>query len=175
MKMKYNTFLLVLFVIVSSCNAIRVNYDYEKDADFTGYTTYSYYDDMDMGLSELDTKRLIRVFDEVLKSKGLRFSTEPDFFVNIQSTTFHTPKKNTVGVGVGGTGRGVGGGISVGIPVGRPDVFREIRFDFVDSQKDMLFWQAVSESTFKENASPDIREENLRQIVEKVLAKYPPK
>ena len=173
--MKHKTLLLVLFAALTSCNAIRVNYDYDKETDFTSYTTYNYYSDMNTGLSELDAKRLLHVLDDALKSKGLRFSSEPDFFVNIQSTTFQTPKKNTVGVGVGGTGRGVGGGVSVGIPVGRPDVFREIRFDFVDSQKDMLFWQAISESSFKENASPDIREENLRQIVEKVLAKYPPK
>ena len=173
--MKHKTLLLVLFAALTSCNAIRVNYDYDKETDFTSYTTYNYYSDMNTGLSELDAKRLLHVLDDALKSKGLRFSSEPDFFVNIQSTTFQTPKKNTVGVGVGGTGRGVGGGVSVGIPVGRPDVFREITFDFVDSQKDMLFWQAISESSFKENASPDIREENLRQIVEKVLAKYPPK
>ncbi len=173
--MKHKTLLLVLFAALTSCNAIRVNYDYDKETDFTSYTTYNYYSDMNTGLSELDAKRLLHVLDDALKSKGLRFSSEPDFFVNIQSTTFQTPKKNTVGVGVGGAGRGVGGGVSVGIPVGRPDVFREIRFDFVDSQKDMLFWQAISESSFKENASPDIREENLRQIIEKVLAKYPPK
>ena len=173
--MKHKTLLLVLFAALTSCNAIRVNYDYDKETDFTSYTTYNYYSDMNTGLSELDAKRLLHVLDDALKSKGLRFSSEPDFFVNIQSTTFQTPKKNTVGVGVGGTGRGVGGGVSVGIPVGRPDVFREITFDFVDSQKDMLFWQAISESSFKENASPDIREENLRQIIEKVLAKYPPK
>ena len=173
--MKHKTLLLVLFASLTSCNAIRVNYDYDKETDFTSYTTYNYYSDMNTGLSELDAKRLLHVLDDALKSKGLRYSSEPDFFVNIQSTTFQTPKKNTVGVGVGGTGRGVGGGVSVGIPVGRPDVFREITFDFVDSQKDMLFWQAISESSFKENASPDIREENLRQIIEKVLAKYPPK
>ncbi len=166
---------LVLLGVLASCNAVRVNYDYEKETDFTSYTTYKYYADMETGLSDLDTKRLLRVLDDALQSKGLRFSSEPDFFINVQSTTFQTPKKNTVGVGLGGTGHSVGGGVSVGIPVGRPDVFREIRFDFVDSQKDMLYWQAISASSFRENVSPEVREENLRQVVEKVLSKYPPK
>jgi len=45
----------------------------------------------------------------------------------------------------------------------------------VDSQKDMLFWQATSKSGFNENATPVEREKKLQEIVEKTLSKYPPK
>lgn len=166
------TFLILFFI---SCNAVHINYDYDKDTDYSNYGTYNYYPEMDSGLSELDTKRLLRVLDSIMYVKGIQFSEEPDFFINIQSRAFRAPQNNTVGVGVGGTGRNVGGGVSIGLPVGRPNLEREIVFDFIDSQKDMLFWQAVSESAFRQNTSPMEREEKLREIVVKVFSKYPPK
>jgi hypothetical protein len=51
---------------------------------------------------------------------------------------------------------------------------REIVFDLIDSQKDALIWQAISESAFREGASPAVKEEKLRGIVAKVFSKYPP-
>ncbi len=161
--------------ILFSCNAIQVNYDYDKEVDFSNYTTYNYYPDLQTGLSELDTKRLLDAVDAEMEAKGIQLTEEPDFFINIESNSFEKPRNNSVGVGLGGGGGNVGGGVSVGIPVGRPNMERRIRFDFVDNEKDMLFWQAVSQSTFKENVSPEVRDEKLRALAAKVFAKYPPK
>ena len=166
---------ILLVFLFTSCHVVRVQTDYEKETDFSNYSTYNYYDDMETGLSGLDEKRLVKVLDAVMQSKGLLLSEEPDFFVNIQSGIYQTPRNNTVGVGVGGTGRNVGGGVSVGIPIGQSNVQREISFDFVDSQKDMLIWQAISKSHLKENVTPIERDKKLKEIVEKVLSKYPPR
>lgn len=165
-------FFLVFFV---SCSAIKVNYDYDKETDFSAYSTYNYYPDMDTGLSELDTKRLLRAIDSTLRGKGFLLSEEPEFLIGIVSSSFQAPRNNTVGVGIGGGGRNVGGGMSIGLPVGTTNIKREIQFDFVDSQKDELFWQAVTESTLRENSSPQEREEKLRALVVKAFEKYPPK
>jgi hypothetical protein len=77
-------------------------------------------------------------------------------------------------VGVGGTGGNVGGGVSIGLPLNRNNLEREIIFDLIDSQKDVLFWQAVSNSDYSENATPLNREKVLQQVVQKVFSKYPP-
>ena len=53
--------MLLMYLLLVSCNAIRVNYDYDKETDFSSYTTYNYYADMDTGLSELDTKTLVEI------------------------------------------------------------------------------------------------------------------
>ncbi|MDT7829619.1 DUF4136 domain-containing protein [Pricia sp. S334] len=167
---------LFLFAVglLCSCNAVKVNYDYDRAVDFSNYTTYNYYPDLHTGLSELDTKRLLDAVDAEMQAKGIKLTEEPDFFINIESNSYQQPKNSSVGVGLGGTGRQVGGGVSVGIPVGRPDVQRQIRFDFVDNEKDELFWQAESQSTFKENSTPQEREEMLKAVAKKVLEKYPP-
>lgn len=166
---------MVLILLVTSCTAIRVNYDYDKEVDFSNYTTYNYFSDMDSGLSQLDEKRLVRILDSTLTSRGYRLAEEPEFFINILSNEFRKAPNNSVGVGIGGTGRNVGGGISVGIPVGSSGVQRSIQFDFVDAQRDALIWQAVAESGYRENASPSVRENNLEALVQKVFSKYPPK
>lgn len=166
---------MVLFLLVASCTTIRVNYDYDKEVDFSNYTTYNYFSDMDSGLSQLDEKRLVRILDSTLTSRGYRLAEEPEFFINILSSEFRKVPNNSVGVGIGGTGRNVGGGISVGIPVGSSGVQRSIQFDFVDAQRDALIWQAVAESGYRENASPNVRENNLEALVQKVFSKYPPK
>jgi hypothetical protein len=166
---------LCLIIIIASCAPIYVNYDYEKGTNFNDYKTYNYYTDLETGLSELDTKRLLDVLDNQMQAKGFSISESPDFFINVVSSEYEANNRNTVGVGVGGGGRNVGGGISIGLPIGQPKMNREIVFEFIDEDGIGLFWQAVSESGFNPNASPEKREAKLQNIVAKVLAGYPPK
>ena len=165
----------VMVALLFSCNAVKVNYDYDKEFNFPAYTTYNYYPGMKTGLSELDTKHLLDAVDNEMKAKGILLASEPDFFINIESNSFQKPRNNSVGVGLGGSGRSVGGGLSVGIPVGGPKMERQIRFDFVDNEKDQLFWQAESQSPFIEKATPQQRDEQLKALAVKVFSQYPPK
>ncbi|APY10398.1 hypothetical protein BWZ22_03700 [Seonamhaeicola sp. S2-3] len=172
MKSLKITLIVLLFV---GCAPIKVNYDFDRTTDFSKYKTYQYYGDMETGLSELDTKRLLDAIDTKMASLGLTISENPDFLIDIRSVEFQGAPRQTVGVGLGGGGRNMGGGVSIGIPVGGTNVNRQITVDFVDEKGKGLFWQAVSESSFNVNASPENREERLKAIVEKVLAGYPPK
>lgn len=165
---------ILLLLFITACSPVRVNYDYDTKTDFNVYKTYNYYSLLNTGLSDLDTKRLLNAFDAQMKAKGFTLSDTPDFVVNIQSSEFQETQRNNVGVGMGGGGGNVGGGISIGIPVGQSEVNRQIIFDFVDDKKSGLFWQAVSESSYNPNAKPEQREEQLLEIVTKVLSKYPP-
>jgi len=160
--------------LMISCGSVRVDYDYDKTTNFSNYATYNYFADIKTGLSQLDEKRLFRALDSTMQTKGYLLSEEPDFLINIESVQYRSNPSNNVGVGVGGTGGRVGGGVSVGIPLGGSGLKREIRFDFVDSQKNTLFWQAVSASGYRDNASPNTRETQLKKVVDKVFAKFPP-
>lgn len=166
---------LSLFFLIVSCSPIYVNYDYETKHDFTKYKTYNYYSDIETGLSELDTERLLTALDENMTLKGLALSSTPDFYVNITSVEYHEARSSSVGVGVGGGGGNVGGGISVNIPVGKENVNRKIVFDFVEENGIGLFWQAISEAKFDVSAKPEQREAQLKAIVNKVMEGFPPK
>ncbi|MCK0160661.1 DUF4136 domain-containing protein [Allomuricauda sp. F6463D] len=166
---------LILVSTLLSCSGIKVNYDYDKAVDFSNYSTYNYYSDMQSGLSQLDEKRLLRSLDSTLKARGYRLAEEPELFINILSDAYRKAPSNNVGVGIGGGGRNVGGGISVGLPLGGSSIQRSIQFDVVDAQRDALVWQATTESGFRDNASPNVREEKLKALIEKVFSKFPPK
>ena len=171
--MKKYSFILV-FLCLCACASVRVSYDYDPATDFSAYRTYNYFGDMYTGLSDLDTKRLINAVDSVMQQNGIKLAEEPEFLINIQSQSFYNPQNSSVGVGVGGTSGNVGGGVSIGVPVGGNSLERELIFDFVDSQKNQLFWQAISTSNLNENADPLTREKKINEIVNKVFSKYPP-
>jgi hypothetical protein len=160
-----NVYLLIAVIVLNSCSSIRVNYDYENTTNFKTYNT---------GMSALDTKRLIKALDDGLRSQGYTLSETPDFLIDIKSTDFQQQSNNNVGVGLAGGGGNAGGGLSIGIPIGQGQLSREIVFDFVDEKNDGLFWQAISESNYKPNASPEKREANFIALIEKVLEGFPP-
>lgn len=164
----------MLSLVVCSCATVQVNYDYERTTDFNTYKTYNYYESMDMGMSELDARRLLDALDSGLQAQGLRLSDAPDFLINIKSSQFQDSQRNNMGVGVGGSGSHVGGGVSIGIPVGQSKITREIVFEFVDESISGLFWQAVSDSKYHPNTTPEAKEAQFQTIVSKVLSEYPP-
>ncbi|MBD0824151.1 DUF4136 domain-containing protein [Aestuariibaculum marinum] len=170
------TLLLALMILVLiSCSSVRVNHDYDKETKFSQYKTYNYYADMNTGLSELDTKRFLDALDAQLSQQGYKLAKEPDFFIDLSSKEYEEGPKSSFGIGLGGTGRHVGGGVSIGVPVGQSNINRQITVDFVDENKKQLFWQAVSESTFKHNETPESREAIFKAIVVKMLSEFPPK
>jgi hypothetical protein len=165
---------ITLLFLLESCAPIRVNYDYDNTTQFDSYQTYQYYADMSTGLSELDTNRLLDALDAKMSEKGYRISKTPDFFIDIKSKSFQEAPKSTVGIGMGGTSGNVGGGVSVGIPVGQANMSREITIDFVDHNKNRLFWQAISVSSYNPDTAPETKDNRFVSIVEKVLSEYPP-
>lgn len=168
-------FFIFLLALLSSCNAVRVTYDYEKTADFSKYKTYNYYSDIQTGMSELDNRRFFNALDEALQAKGFSLSGTPDFFIDIQTSQYQSANQSSVGIGMGAGGGNVGGGVSMGIPVGQAAMNRQIVFDFVDEEGIGLFWQAISESGYNPDATPEVREAQFKAIVAKVLEGFPPK
>lgn len=166
---------LFLLVFVSSCNAPQAIYDYDEKVDFTTIDTYQIYPDLVTNLTQLDEKRLLSVLHDELQDKGLTRAEQPDIYVNFYASEYETQSNNNLGIGVGGTGRNVGVGVSGGIPLGGPDTYLRITFDFIDAQNDSLIWQAVIDGKFNKNSSPEKREARLRQMVKKALDGFPPK
>lgn len=172
--MKYITTLLLALLLVS-CGTIKVHYDYERETDFSGYNTYNYFADMQTGIPELDEKRFFKAMDITLQTKGLKFSEEPDILIDVKSIIYEARSRNTVGVGLGGGNAGLGGGVSLGIPVGGPNLTREIEINFIDARKDAMVWQAIGTQPYKEGAPPAVKEEKMQELISKIFDEYPPK
>ncbi|MCM4160467.1 DUF4136 domain-containing protein [Antarcticibacterium flavum] len=166
---------IFLLAIFTSCSSPRAVYDYDEKREFSGITTYQIYPDLVTGLNQLDDKRIINILNEKLAGKGFTTAENPQIYVNFYSTEYESESRSSVGVGVGGTGRNMGIGVSGGIPLGGPDTFLQLTIDFIDVQEDALIWQAVVDYKFDRDASPEKRERQLRTMIDKALAGYPPK
>ena len=167
--------ILFVFFFLASCNAPQAVYDYDQEINFSNYSTYALFPEFQSGLSQLDEKRLLTSLENGLLEKGFSVSSEADMYVNVYTDEFREQNRNSVGIGVGGSGRNVGVGVSGGIPLGGPETYLQITFDFIDVEADDLIWQAVVESKFNPDASPQQRQAQFEKIVQKALEGYPPK
>ncbi|GAB2778099.1 DUF4136 domain-containing protein [Salinimicrobium soli] len=167
--------ILLVFILLVSCNTPRAVYDYDQQTNFSQYNSYAIYQDLRTGLNELDDRRLLNSLENQLQQKNLSPSENPDLFVNVYSEEYREPNRSSVGIGVGGTGRNVGVGVSGGIPLGGPETFLRLTFDLIDAKRDELVWQAVVDSKFDWDASPERRQATFDAIVAQALKGYPPK
>jgi hypothetical protein len=167
--------LLLVCIIIYSCGGPRAVYDYDEQVNYSTYNSIGIYPDIRSGLSELDQRRLLNSVNEALEEKGMLATTMPDLYLNIYSESYQEPSRSSVGVGIGGTGRNVGVGVSGGIPIGGPENFLRLTFDLVDVRTDELVWQAVVDSKFDLNSSPEERQKKFDKIVDEALEGYPPK
>lgn len=164
-----------LLILIIACGGPRAVYDYDEQANFSAYSSIAIYPEIQTGLSQLDEKRLLTSVEKVMQERNFSASQNPDLYLNIYTEEYQEQNRSSLGVGVGGTGRNVGVGVSGGIPLGGPETFLRLTFDLIDVQKDVLVWQAVVDSKFDFDASPENRQQRFDQIVKEALDAYPPK
>lgn len=166
--------LLFLFLFLYSCNTPKAVFDYNEKADFSQFRSFDFYPELITGLSPLDENRLLESLEMNLKDKNISASHQPDLYVNVYAEEYQENSRNSLGVGVGGGGGNVGVGVSGGIPLGGSNTYLRLTFDFIDVKNDDLVWQAVVNSKFNKNASPEKRRAAFDKIVKKALEGYPP-
>jgi len=171
--MKCMLSLLALTFLVSCGPMVRV--DFDESQDFSEFTTYKFYPDIDSGLNQLDDKRVMHAIDSVLQQKGFKKDNFNRFYVNFYASERISDSRSSIGIGVGSGGRNGGVGVSGGIPIGGPRVSQVLTIDIVDAYKDQeLVWQAVVEGQLNERASPAKKEAYYYSVISKALKKFPP-
>lgn len=166
-------FIALASMVLISCGT-TVGIDYDKTTDFSQYTTFNFYPDINSGLNELDDKRIMKATDSLLRARGFSLSETPQLYINFFASEVLTNSRNTIGIGIGGGGRNVSGGVSGGIPIGGKVINQQLTLDFIDVAKDDLVWQAVADGEYKEKATPKQKEEYYEAVLAKILKKYPP-
>lgn len=171
--MKHIKFLF-LFLLMS-CSTSKVITDYDSEINFTDFKTYSFFEDVGEGLNEFDVKRVIRTMDSELKLLGFKTAENPDFYINIIVRFSEAQNRNTIGIGLGSGGNNGGFGISGGIPIGRKKLNEEFIIEFVNAKTDLVIWEGILNSTVKEKRKPEEKEVHFKEIIKKIVEKYPPK
>lgn len=166
--------ILIFSIFLVSCGA-TVAVDYDNQVDFSKYNSYNYFPTIDSGLNQLDDGRIMQITDSLLQQRGFVKSETPQLYINFYAREHVSRSQNTIGIGVGGSGSNVGVGVSGGIPIGGNVLNQQLTMDFIDTEKDDLVWQAVAEGEMKERSTPQQKEAYYMSVLQKILAKYPPK
>ena len=95
--------ILVLSIFFVACGA-TVAVDYDKQADFSKYSTYNYFPTIDSGLNQLDDSRIMQITDSLLQQRGFVKSDTPQLYINFYARESVSRSRNTIGIGVGGGG-----------------------------------------------------------------------
>lgn len=166
--------ILILFIL-GSCSSVKVNYDYDKKADFSQYKTYAFHktgiDKVE--ISDLDKKRILHAIEAELGKKGMTKSENPDILVNIFTKEREQVDVNQFSVG---WGYGWGYGWNPYLWGGRNYVTTSTEgtlfIDLIDAKKKELIWQG--EGTGDLTKDREKKDENINEFVTKILAQYPP-
>lgn len=161
-----------LLLGLTSCNTVRVSYDFDRQTDFNKFKTYAFYQkgiDV-LKMNDLDKRRIIKAIDKNLKTKGMTLTEESlaNIIVNISASS-----KTKVNVDPWynpwwGYGSFWGA---------RPNVtsYKEgaIIIDLVDKQKNILVWQGVGAGLNISNIKD--KAQNIPKAIDEILSKFPPK
>ena len=180
---------LAALALASGCSGIKVNSDFDPDIDFSGLRSYRWISqepavegaDPQTDNSLLD-RRIRRAVDDTMATKGYvgvadGDAGEADFLVSyhigvqqkLDVETIHT------GYGYGYGRRGWYGGYG-GPTTTRVDQYEEgtLLLDFVSPSDRQLIWRGSAQSRLRDIKTPEKREARVREVVGKILERFPP-
>jgi hypothetical protein len=168
--MRVSFTLLLMMLLLVSCNTPKVFTDYASETNFRDYKSFNFYTTDNSGLSPLDQDRVYVTLVDTLVAKGFQERLIPDFKINFFAEVFQQTSDSNFGIGIEGYAGGIGTTVS-------PQSSRRtiaLTVEFADGLTNSLFWQGVVEARFKENLKGKAREEFIQNLVSEILKKYPP-
>lgn len=174
--MKTIKFLSVILVLMlTSCSTVRVATDYDKKADFNSYHSYAFYKPgIDKAeISDLDKRRILRGIDENLSQRGMKKSENPDLLISIFTKENQRVDIYNNNFGYGWYWSPYWHGGYYGTSVSRTPE-GTLFIDIIDAKTNNLIWQGMGTADLH-TQNVDKREARIKEIVNKILDKYPPK
>jgi hypothetical protein len=178
-------------VVVAACSSsINVNYDFDQRANFQKYKTFQWLSQplptgstsakVAMERNSLLAGRIERAVKEQLTAKGMTAVSEnPDVYV-----TYFAGRQDKVDIQSWGYGYGYGryggmygaGGTYGG--GGTIDTYNytegTLIIDIVDASTKELAWRGTAQGVLDDNPTPQQMDENVKNVVTRILANYPP-
>jgi len=178
--MKKFFLLPVLFAFVA-CATVKVNFDYDTQADFSKYKTYVISEEtMKMsGINQLNRDRIIAAVEAQMAAKGFTKADNADVIldVRLKGEEVQTATATSTG-GYGGYGRyggwGYGGGMSTTHVSYDKYTEGTLFITLVDKATEKIAWQGTGKKTIDENASTQKTEQNIDYAVKQIFTNYPP-
>jgi len=176
--MKKYLLIPILFAFVA-CTSVKVSYDYDKQADFSKYKTYTLSEEsMKMtNVNQLNRDRIIAAVEAQMAAKGFtKSSNNADVILDVRLKGQEKQTATATTMGGYGYGRwGYGGGMTTTSINYDTYVEGTLFVTMIDKATEKIVWQGTGIKEISENASPQKREENINYAATQIFAKYPPK
>lgn len=172
-KMKYLSLLAGVLVVLASCSPFKVVSDYDRNADFSHYKTYTLRLD-ELNLNDIDESRVTGELQRQLALKNILPADSADLVISIKAS--HKTVRNnyiTPSIHLGSWGRWLGGGVSLGRTISNEYNQGTLIFDFIDTKTGKLIWQSTG-SGIKVD-SPESKQKQIPEIITEMLKNFPPK
>jgi hypothetical protein len=174
---------VALAASLAACSGISTNFDFDPQANFTGYQTWAWMEmQPDPQFTDLQRSRLRSSVESGMAAKGLELvRSQPDVFVGYQVILDEQVSYNTVNNYYGG-GWGYRGwyGPSYGMTMGSSQTTETrvqvgtLILDIFDAGTKELVWRGTGESKIQEIQDPQERQARLDKAVAKILENFPP-
>jgi hypothetical protein len=164
----------MMLLFAGNSSAQQVKTDYDRNADFGKYKTFSW--EQVKTEDPLDVDRIKSSVNAALTAKGwTRVASGGDVSVIAIQTTQNQQTLNTFYDGFGGGWgwrRFGGGGFGEAITTTETYKVGTLVVDLFDSRTKTLLWRGTSSDTLSNNSDKNIK--NLDKGVEKMFKKFPP-
>ena len=189
--------LLGMALLLSACESMQVNYDYNPATDFAAFHTWAWQDppvqyqpNNQMLRSELTEQRIMQAVTTQMDQKGLRPvapGAKPDLLVHTWLIVANRQEQIVTNYGYGGPWGGPWGGYWGGPWEGYwgPPMYNETRnviyqvgtlqIDLMDAKTGQLVWRGSAEKVVDDTPSPEERSAAIHKAVAKIFSDYPPK
>jgi hypothetical protein len=175
---------MLLLVVAGSAVAQDVRYNFDKEANFSGYKTFKWVPIKGSAkLSDMVDKQIQAAFEAEFTKKGLSEVTSDtaDLYIGYQAAISqekeYSSYSSDFGYG-GGYGRGWygGGGMGSTTTTGQTSTIYigQLAIDMYDVAKKTLVWRGVASKTLDQKAKPEKQQKNLAKAIAKMLKNYPP-
>jgi len=167
---------LGLALMSAGASAQNVTWDYDKEADFTRYRTYTWVPGTNLG-DEFNHKRVMAAVDAQLAAKGMRrveANENPDMLVAYHASFDRDLQINASSFDTGGWGGYRFGSNRTGSARVQEILVGTLIVDLVDAGTRDVVWRGIANKEVDVKADPEKRDRNMNQAAEKLFRKYPP-
>jgi hypothetical protein len=169
-----NTILVLCFaMLVSACSSIKVQTDYNSEADFVDLSTFSWLPTyVRAEMNRINVGRIKNAVNIQLGEKGFRMaSSNPDFLVAMHIGVDQNIRVTQEVYNRGPYRRGYWGGGRTYV-----DQYEEgsIIIDVVSAKTKELIWQGKATSTLKRNTTREKQAKKINKAIAKLLKDFPP-
>lgn len=168
--------LAAIAMILSGCAQKLANYDYDPGFGFSEYQDYALQQSAKQSYQSLDGSRIEAAIKQNLNGRyNLVPGSEADFIVHYYVQAERKIDNSGVSFGFGfGVSSNVGVGVSTG-PSAREKTEGQLVLEVVDRASDKLVWTAKATRTLKDSMNPTQRDYLVQDVVQEMLANFPPR